>query len=219
MPYHILGISGSPVKQGNVENFLKKMIDYVVDENFCSEIINLSETEVKECLHCNFCLSKQKPGKYCSLNDDAQMIFEKVEQADIIILASPVYFMRTSAKMAALIDRLRVFIFGNLVKGKLKNKIGASAAVSWLRNGGIETTHLSHLFAFMTLEMIPVSVHKGISPLGASAVASKHGAGTFERSIRLGMEKDGLGLDSANYIMDRAIELVKLIKKDFIERD
>ena len=35
------------------------------------------------------------------------------ETADILVLASPVYFMRTSARMAAMIDRFRVFVFGN----------------------------------------------------------------------------------------------------------
>ena len=214
MTYKILGISGSPVKKGNVEKYLQIMMESISDKNVSTEIVNLSQTDIKECLHCNFCLSKQKPGKYCSINDDAQMVFEKVEQADIIILASPVYFMRTSAKMAAFIDRLRVFIFGNLVKEKLKNKIGVSGAVSWVRNGGLETTHLTHLLAFMTLEMIPVSSHKGISPLGASAVASKDGAGTFDPSIRLGIEEDKPGLDSARLIMERAIELVKLIKNN-----
>jgi hypothetical protein len=40
-----------------------------------------------------------------------------------------------------------------------------SLAVSWLRQGGLELTHLSHITAFLTLEMIPASVHQGISPL------------------------------------------------------
>ncbi|MDA8404078.1 MAG: flavodoxin family protein [Desulfobacteraceae bacterium] len=212
MPYHVLGISGSPVKKGNVEVFLQKMMAHVPEENFSWEIIHLSTIDVKECLHCNYCLSRQKLSKYCAINDDAQAVFEKIEKADIIVLANPVYFMRTSAKMAALIDRTRVFIFGNLTRGKLRNKIGVSAAVSWMRNGGLETTHLSHLYAFMTLEMIPVSVHKGISPLGASAVASRHGAGSFEKTLRFGIEEDAPGLDSAKHIMDRAVELVQLIK-------
>jgi multimeric flavodoxin WrbA len=214
MTYNVLGISGSPVKKGNVEKYLQKMMESISDEDFSTEIVNLSQTDIKECRHCNFCLSKQKPGKYCAIKDDAQAVFEKVEQTDIIILASPVYFMRTSAKMAAFIDRLRVFIFGNLVKEKLRNKIGVSAAVSWMRNGGLETTHLSHLLAFMTLEMIPVSVHKGISPLGASAVASKDGFGAFDPSIRLGIEEDQPGLDSASQIMKRAVELAVLVKKN-----
>lgn len=214
MTYNVLGISGSPVKKGNVENFLQKMMENIPDMNFSTEIVNLSQIEIRECLHCNFCLSKQKPGRYCSINDDAQAIFEKVEQADILILASPVYFMRTSARISAFIDRLRVFIFGNLAKGRLRNKIGVSVAVSWLRNGGLETTHLSHLYAFMTLEMIPVSVHRGISPLGASAVASRNGTGEFDPSVRLGIEEDAAGLDSAEQIMKRAVELVKIIKQE-----
>jgi hypothetical protein len=119
--------------------------------------------------------------------------------------------------MAAFIDRLRVFAYGNVAKGKLKNKIGVSAAVSWLRNGGIETTHLSHLYAFMLLEMIPASVPNTVSPLGASAVASTQGSGEFDPSIRLGITQDKLGLDSGKAIMERSIELVKLIKRESVK--
>jgi multimeric flavodoxin WrbA len=209
----ILGISGSPVKKGNVEHFLGKMMDCVKNEDVSTEIVHLSHVDIRECVHCNFCLSKQKEGKYCALPDDGQGVFEKIEQADIIILASPVYFMRTSAKMAALIDRLRMFIFGNRVKGRLRNKIGVSGAVSWLRNGGVETTHLSHLYAFLTLEMIPVSVHQGISHLGASALASRNGAGGFDPGVRLGIEEDEPGCESAVHIMERALELAKLVKR------
>jgi multimeric flavodoxin WrbA len=213
MEYKILGISGSPVKKGNVETYLKRMIKSVRDKDVSNEIINLADLRIKDCIHCNFCISRQAAGKYCSLVDDAQEVFEKAEAADIIILASPVYFMRTSARMATLIDRFRVFAFGNLVKEKLRNKIGVSAAVSWLRNGGLETTHLSHIYAFMALEMIPVSSHKGVSLLGASAMASVNGSGDFDPAVRLGVDEDKPGLQSARNVMKRAVELAKLIKK------
>ena len=65
------------------------------------------------------------------------------------MLAGPVYFMRSSARMAALLDRFRVFVFGNLAGGKMKNKIGVSMAVSWLRQGGLELAHLSHITIFL----------------------------------------------------------------------
>jgi multimeric flavodoxin WrbA len=129
------------------------------------------------------------------------------------VLASPVYFMRTSARMAALIDRFRVFVFGNLTAGRMKNKISVSMAVSWLRQGGIETTHLTHILTFLTLEMIPASVHKGVSPLGASAYASPQGSGDFDPQVTLGIENDKPGLQSARLIMRRAIELAKLVKR------
>jgi multimeric flavodoxin WrbA len=214
MGYRILGISGSPVKDGNVETFLGKMLESVSGHGVLSEIVSLSRLRIEDCIHCNFCLSRQKPGKYCALKDDAQGLFEKAEASDIIILASPVYFMRTSARLAAFIDRLRVFVFGNVAGGRLRNKVGVSAAVAWLRNGGLETTHLSHLTAFLTLEMIPVSVHTGVSPLGASALASPGGSGEFDPSVRLGIGDDEAGLSSARAIMERALEVARLLKRD-----
>lgn len=211
MTYKILGISGSPVKKGNVETFLNRAMEGLPAKNIEYDIVHLSGLKIQDCIHCNFCLTKQIPGRYCSLKDDAQSVFEKAEEADIIALASPVYFMRNSARMAALIDRLRVFVFGNLTAGKMKNKIGVSMAVSWLRQGGLETTHLTHILAFLTLEMIPASVHKGVSPLGASALASPQGSGDFDPQVMLGIENDELGLQSARLIMRRALELAKLM--------
>jgi len=214
MAYRIVGISGSPVKDGNVETFLHEMLDNVSGHDVHAEIVNLSRLRIEDCIHCNFCLSGQKPGTYCSLKDDAQEIFEKVEAADIIILASPVYFMRTSARLAAFIDRLRVFIFGNVAGGRLRNKVGVSAAVGWLRHGGLETTHLSHLLAFLTLEMIPVSVHSGVSPLGASALASAYVPGESAQAERPGICRDDAGLASARAVMERALELARLLKRE-----
>ncbi len=80
------------------------MVETATGNEVCAEIIHL---DIKECLHCNFCLSRQKPGRYCSFGDEARPVFEKIERAVIVILTSPVNFMRTSAKMAAFIDRLR----------------------------------------------------------------------------------------------------------------
>ena len=213
MPYKILGISGSPVKKGNVETLLNWALETLPVKNMEYDIVHLSGLEIKDCIHCNFCLKKQKPGKYCSMKDDAQNIFEKAESADIIVLASPVYFMRSSARMLALVDRFRVFVFGNLTAGRMRNKIGVSMAAAWLRNGGIETTHMTHILAFLTLEMIPASSHQGISPLGASILTSTGSPEKAQSVSSLGMDNDGQGLLSAQVILQRAMDLVKLTGK------
>jgi len=211
MSYKVLGISGSPKAEGNVGAFLDAMMTMAAGKGLETETVHLCALDIKNCAHCNFCVSRQKAGKYCALKDDAQAIFEKLEKADIIILASPVYFMRTSGMMASFIDRLRVFIFGNVAGGKLRNKIGISAAVAWLRNGGIETTHLSHLLAFITLDMIPATVHSSISPMGASSVSSRHGEGKFVPAVHIGIREDQAGHDSAKALVDRALELLELM--------
>ena len=162
MTFKVIGISGSPIKGGNTDTLLSTIMNEASVKGLGTEIVKLSNLKIRNCIHCNYCLSKQKTGKYCSLKDDVQLVYDKLETADIIVLASPVYFMRTSGMMATFIDRLRVFIFGNIAGGKLRNKIGISAGVSWLRHGGMETTHLSHLFAFMTLDMIPATTHSSL---------------------------------------------------------
>ena len=100
---------------------------------------------------------------------------------------------------------------GNVAGGRLRNKLGLSAGVSWLRHGGMEATHLSHLLAFCTLEMIPATVHSCVSPLGAAAVASRHGEGQFDHDVRIGIREDVAGLESARLHLARARELVELI--------
>ncbi|BBO69845.1 flavodoxin [Desulfosarcina alkanivorans] len=213
MAYKIVGISGSPVKKGNTDTFLEMILKDAGERGLDTDIVKLSEMTIKNCLHCNFCLSKQKAAKYCALKDDAQLLFDKLETADIIVLGSPVYFLRTSGMMATFLDRLRVFIFGNVAGGKLKNKIGISAGVAWNRHGGLETTHLSHLYAFITLDMIPATTHSCISPLGASALSSRHGEGVFDPKIRIGINEDQAGMKSGKALLSRALELVALIDK------
>jgi multimeric flavodoxin WrbA len=211
MTMRIVGVSGSPVRQGNLDTFLDHIMTLADAKGLEAETIHLAEYEIKHCTHCNFCLTKQTPGRYCAIKDDAQTLFEKLEQADIIVFASPVYFMRTSGRMATFIDRLRVFIFGKEAGGKLRNKIGMSAGVAWLRHGGMETTHLSHIQAFVTLDMIPATTHACISPLGASALASRHGAVIFDPEVRVGIQEDSAGFKSARALLDRAVELGELI--------
>ena len=208
----LIAISSSPVKKGNAEHLTAHMIETAAQKGCMTESFYLSELKIEECLHCNSCISKQKEGRYCVIEDDAQKIFEAAEKADIILLSSPVYHMRMNARMAAFTDRMRVFIFGNISGGKLKNKIGISAAVAWKRHGGFETTHLSHMFVFFNLDMLPVGCHHSISPLGASAVSSRNGEGWFEKEVHVGVLNDKAGLKSGEMLIKRAIEVAKAMK-------
>ncbi|MEQ8161519.1 MAG: hypothetical protein ABRQ33_10045, partial [Smithellaceae bacterium] len=72
---------------------------------------------------------------------------------------------------------------------------------------------LSHITTFLGLEMIPASIHRGVSPLGASAYASPQGSGDFDPQVTLGIENDEEGIKSARLIMRRAMELARLVKK------
>lgn len=214
MEIKILGICGSPTKGGNTEAFLKEALEAATDAgDVQTELISLAGKKIGDCRHCNWCVTKQVEGKFCCQNDDMAGIFPKILEADGILLASPVYIGRLSGYLACFIDRLRVFAFGNIYRGKLHNKVGGALAVSWIRNAGIEATLISILPAFMATEMIIVGPRHGVGAIfGAGGLSSEHGAGKFDPKDKLGVLKDEFGLRGARSLGQRVAEVTKLIK-------
>jgi len=97
----ILGIVGSPRRGGNTDILLAEVIKGAVSRGDSAKTIILNDLNITPCQHCDACL---KAGK-CRIDDDMQMIYRELEQADRIILASPVQFMGPTAQMKAMIDR------------------------------------------------------------------------------------------------------------------
>ena len=137
----IAAISGSPVKGGNTEALLQEAL--LITENdpeIQKSFFYLSELEISGCHHCNWCIKHQTAEKYCTISDGMDLIYPALLRADVIILATPVHIGRMSGLISNLIDRLRVFAYGNFHSGKLKDKIGAALVVAFLRHGGLEMT-------------------------------------------------------------------------------
>ncbi len=212
MNIRILGICGSPIKGGNTEHFLMEALKSGEDLGVKTEIVTLSQKEVSDCQHCNWCLTHQKMGKYCALTDEAAEIFPKVLETDGLLVATPVYFGRLTGRLSNLIDRFRVFIEGNFYKGSTKDKVGGALAVAWSRHGGIETALLSIDYAFLLMEMIPVSVPLSGALYGGGGLSSLSGAGKFDPEDKLMVIKDDWGLKGARAIVRRMVELIRIVK-------
>jgi len=214
MEIKILGVCGSPVNGGNTELFLKEALKAAEDVGEVqTELITLAGKDIRDCRHCNWCVKKQTEGKFCVQDDDMAEMFPKLLEIDGLIIASPVYIGRLSGYLACFLDRVRVFTFGNICKGKLHNKVGGALAVSWFRNSGIEITLMSILLSFMAFEMIPVGPHHGLGAIiGAGGLSSENGIGKFNPEDRLGVLKDEYGLKGAHSIGQRVAEIAKLLK-------
>ena len=217
MGIKLLGISGSPVKEGNTEAILiealkigKEMGDVTTD------IVALDGNrgiELRDCNHCNWCISKQEEGKFCRYQDDDAMgeIYPKMMEADGLILASPVYIGRISGYMASMLDRLRVMVHGNVYKECLKNKVVGAIAVSWFRNSGLETTLQTLVMSAMTFKMIPVGSGAG-SILGGVACATEGGTGRFDPTDRHGVLGDEFGMKTVQGTVRNVVEMARLVK-------
>ncbi|MFC1847307.1 flavodoxin family protein [Chloroflexota bacterium] len=97
----VLGIAGSPRRGGNTDLLLAEVMRGAASKGAEVKTIILNDLNFIACQHCDACLVKGK----CRYQDDMQMIYREMEQADRIVLASPIQFMGVTAQMKAMIDR------------------------------------------------------------------------------------------------------------------
>jgi multimeric flavodoxin WrbA len=97
----VLGISGSPRHNGNTELLLAECLKGAAAAGAEIEMIILRDLKFATCIHCDSCL---KTGN-CRFQDDMQLIYPRLEAADVIVLASPVQFMGVTVPVKAMIDR------------------------------------------------------------------------------------------------------------------
>lgn len=97
----ILGILGSPRIGGNSEILLKEVLSHLSNAGRKTELIKLRDQDIAPCNSCNGCYETAR----CVIRDDIDKIFKKIEGSDIIIIASPVFFLGVSSQTKILIDR------------------------------------------------------------------------------------------------------------------
>jgi len=97
----VLGIMGSPRKHSNTEILLDKALEGASDAGAEIEKVLVSRLKISPCLEIYACF---KDGK-CTIRDDMQPLYDKLLEADHIVLASPIFFYGVTAQAKALIDR------------------------------------------------------------------------------------------------------------------
>lgn len=97
---------GSPRRNGNTAALLNRVLDgiYHDDKTTREGYIFLHEKNIKPCNGCNAC--KTEKNGMCIVKDDMQEIYKRIGKAELIILASPIYWWSVTAQMKLMIDRL-----------------------------------------------------------------------------------------------------------------
>jgi len=99
----IIVLVGSVRKNGNTDVLSRAFCDGAGQNNDV-EIISVADYKVNPCIGCNSCF--QSKGNSCFQNDNMKIIYDKLSEADMLVIASPVYFYGLSAQLKAVIDRL-----------------------------------------------------------------------------------------------------------------
>ena len=99
----ILVLSGSPRRDGNTDRLVDSFVKGVSPGNEV-EVIHVCDYSIHPCIGCNTCFSRE--GNKCFRDDDMTLVYDRLGKADIVIIASPVYFYGISAQLKAVVDRL-----------------------------------------------------------------------------------------------------------------
>ena len=98
----VLAIVASARKVGNSEILAKEMLASLPD-SVEKKVLRLEDCRIEPCRACYACLTS---GKDCIIPDDLASILHEIQEADAIILASPVYFLGMHTRLKLLCDRL-----------------------------------------------------------------------------------------------------------------
>lgn len=120
---NILGIIGSPRKNGNTHVLVSRILDGARENGANTETIFLRDLNLSECDGCYACWK----GKHlCSKNDDMSDLYPKIMESDVLVFGTPVYWFGPTAIMKCFIDR---FVFFNCPVNRKKIK-GKAAVIA-----------------------------------------------------------------------------------------
>ena len=169
----VLGIVGSPRRGGNSDLLLAEVMRGAASRGAEVKTIVLNDLDITPCQHCDACLKKGE----CRIEDDMQMVYRELEQADAVVLASPVQFLGPSAQMKTMIDRCqalwaRKYVLKRPPLGDRRERKGLFVSV-----GGLKLTNLFEpslaivkaLFKVIDITYVGALTFPGVDEKGAIA--------------------------------------------------
>ena len=99
---NVLIISSSPRKGGNSDLLCEQFYKGAVAAGHDVKLVALREKTIHYCQGCSACVK----GGRCVQNDDMLPLLDQIKQADVLVLATPVYFYTMCAQLKTFIDRM-----------------------------------------------------------------------------------------------------------------
>lgn len=141
----VLMLNGSPRVGGNTALALKEMEAVFAQEGIETETIQVGKQNIRGCIACLKC---HETGK-CVFDDIVNQIAPKLEAADGLVVASPVYYASANPTLVALLDRL-------FYSTKFDKSMKVGASVVCARRGGCSAT-FDELNKFFTISGMPIA--------------------------------------------------------------
>ena len=141
----VLLINGSPHINGCTKRALKEVSDTLIKEGIETEIIDVGNLDIRGCIACGSCF---KTGK-CVFNDIVNEVLDKFEEADGLVVGSPVYYSSPNGTLISFLDRL-------FYSSRCDKRMKVGAAVVSCRRGG-NTASFDVLNKYFTISQMPIA--------------------------------------------------------------
>ncbi len=164
---HILGIMGSPRIKGNSDLLLDEALAGAQEAGAETEKIIVDKLKIGPCKEYYTCL---KDGR-CAIHDDMDPLYDKILQADAVIVVSPIFFYTVSAQLMALISRCQALWARKYVLQDLNTPVrkGAFIAVGATKGAklfdGPKLT-MRYFFQAINVEMTEELLIRGVDKRG-----------------------------------------------------
>lgn len=140
----VIAINGSPRKSWNTATLLKHTLEGAATQGADTEMVHLYDLNYKGCISCFAC--KLKDGKSygkCVVNDDLKPLFKKIEEADVLVLGSPIYLGMVTGEMRSFLERL---VFQYLVYDeKYSNLFNKKIPTGLIYTMNVKQSHLEQI--------------------------------------------------------------------------
>jgi len=203
MIVNILGINCSPREKSNSKDALEMATSFLKTkyEDVKTDIISLKEHRIEHCLACDTCGKTKDTGKFieCRIDDDLELIFERMKAADGFLVATPVYFGLPTDLFSKFIMRTRLLRHQDFA---LNYKVVGIIAIAARRSGGAETTIMSSWLPFIRNGCLIVGNGDKTCQYGAMCWAGGRGH----------VLSDEWGIEQINDTAERVYDIAKMIK-------
>jgi len=194
----ILGISATPIKDGNCDKAVQEALKAAAElGDVETEFITLADKNIAMCKHCQWCIENMQP---CKVQDDFQMVFEKMKESDGLILGGPTWFATLSPHLLILFSRMRYYVF---FTHALRNKVVGAVTVGFLGFGMQR--------ALETVETLAWAGNM-VSVGGASTLSSTRVFGQRPAYLEHGVLDDKYGMREVKMMGGRVVEIARMIK-------
>lgn len=141
----VILLNGSPRADGCTAEALKEMIKVFAEEGIETELIHVGNRDIRGCTACGFCKNSGR----CVFDDLVNETAPKFEEADGLVVGSPVYYSSPNGTILSFMDRL-------FYSTRFSKHMKAGAAVVSCRRGG-NTASFDVLNKYFTISGMPVA--------------------------------------------------------------